>query len=340
MKKSLAALFILFVLTSCVPIAETPQGSAVGQLPPPMGPKKLIAVADFENKTNVVGQVALGSGMAEQLTDALVRSGYFVVLERKDIKGVLEEQNFAASGRATTTGGARIGEVSRAQILIKGAVTEFSHKEYGGGEGINIKGVNVGFESSTAHVAVIVYLYDTTTGQVLDSQRCEGKAEAGGLTWSVTKKDYSFGASGFKETPLGQATQRAIDNAVYFIVKRMANVPWQGRIVQAKEGQVYINAGASGGIHVGDEFDVYREGEALVDPESGLNLGAELTPIGKIQVIEVQDKFSKAVPVAGTGFDKNNVVKFVPKPPPAPMPAPGTPVAPGTSATPVAPKTL
>lgn len=318
MKQWLLSLALLFTLTSCVPLEETPSGAAIGKLPPPMGPKKLIAIADFENKTNVAGQIALGSGMAEQLTDALIKSGHFIVLERQDVKGVLEEQNFGASGRTTTTGGARIGEMNRAQILIKGAVTEFSHQESGGGQGFTYEGVNLNFQSSTGQVAVIIYLYDTTTGQVIDSQRCEGKAESGGLAVAYSGSDFSFDSSSFKETPLGKATQKAIDNAVYYIVQRMARVPWQGRVVQVKGDQVYLNTGATGGIQVGDEFDVYREGEALVDPESGLNLGAELTPIGKVQVVEVQDKFSKAVPVAGSGFDKNNVVKFVARPAPEP----------------------
>lgn len=276
----------------------------------PQGPKKLVAVADFENKTDVAGQISLGTGMSEQLTDALIQSGQFIVLERADIKGVLEEQNFAASGRATQTGGAKIGQVNRAQILIKGAVTEFAMQESGGGQGLNIKGFSLGSSSSNAHVAVIIYLYDTTTSQVLFSQRCEGKAESGGLSFGVAQKDWGFGTSGFKSTPLGKATQIAIDNAVHFITAKMANIPWQGRIIKAEEGKVYLNIGKAGGINVGDEFNVYREGEALIDPESGLNLGAEATKIGRVQVVQVQDKFSIATPIAGSNFEPNNIVKF------------------------------
>lgn len=321
MKKAILSLFPVLFLTSCVPAEGPMQGAAVGQLPPPMGPKKLIAVSEFENKTNVQGQFALGTGMTEQLTDALMNSKHFIVLERQDIEGVLEEQNFAASGRATSRGGAQIGKVNRAQILIKGAVTEFSHQESGGGQGFSYEGVNIDFRSSKAHVAVIIYLYDTTTGQVIDSQRCEGKAEAGGLVWSYSDADLNIGSSGFKATPLGKATQMAIDKAVYFIVKRMSRIPWEGRIVTVKRDTIFVNAGTSGGIEVGDEFEVYREGEALIDPESGLDLGSEKTYIGRIQIVEVQDKFSKGVTISGSGFEANDVVKFVPRPEPEPVPA-------------------
>lgn len=304
----------LFIFSSCVPVEYAGDGAVIGQLPPPMGPKKLIAVAEFENKSNVQGQIALGTGMTEQLTDSLVQSGHFIVLERQDIKGILEEQNFAVSGRATSVGGAKIGKIQRAQILIKGAITEFSQVTSGGGQDFYYEGISFGIETNRAHVGVIVYLYDTTTGQVIDSQRCEGKADSGGLSFSYDEADFGFGSSGFKATPLGKATQLAIDKAVYFIVKRMSNVPWTGRIIKVKRDLVYLNAGSSGGIQIGDEFDVFQEEEGLIDPESGMYLGADLNYIGKIQVTVVQDKFSKAIIIAGQGFEKNNVLKFVPRP--------------------------
>jgi hypothetical protein len=102
----------------------------------------------------------------------------------------------------------------------------------------------------------------------------------------------------------------AIDQAVAFISMKMSNIPWQGRIIKADAGKIYLNVGKSGGINVGDEFNVYKEGEAMVDPESGLNLGAEATKIGRLQVVQVQDKFSVATATAGSGFEPNNIVKF------------------------------
>ena len=44
--------------------------------------KKVVAVAEFENKTNYTGQLNLGYGMADMLADALIKSGRFTVLER------------------------------------------------------------------------------------------------------------------------------------------------------------------------------------------------------------------------------------------------------------------
>lgn len=303
MNKKLISFLMLPVLSLFVIVTAEAQSM-------PRGPKKMVAVSKFENKTNWRGQFNLGDGMSEMLTDSLMQSGNFIVLERQDIEGVLEEQNFAASGRTTSKGGAKIGKINRAQILIKGAVTEYSSSTSGGGQGLNIKGFKIGSKSNVAHVAIIIYMYDTTTGQVLYSQRCEGKADSGGLKLGFTNKDWGFGTAGHKSTPIGKATQMAIDKAVSFISAKMSNIPWQGRIVKANGSKVYLNVGTAGGIHIGDEFSVYREGEELIDPESGLNLGSETTKIGRVQVTQVKDKFSIATPIAGAEFTQNDIVRF------------------------------
>ena len=53
------------------------------------GLKKTIAVAEFENRADYSGQVNLGSGMADQLTDALMQTGKFVVVERQILSDVI-----------------------------------------------------------------------------------------------------------------------------------------------------------------------------------------------------------------------------------------------------------
>ncbi len=280
-------------------------------IPAPTGPKKMVAVAKFENKANWRGQWSLDDGMTEQLTDALMQSGRFIVLERQDIGAVIQEQDFGASGRTTKEGGAQIGKINRAQILIKGAITEFEANASGGGQGLAIKGFAIGGSSASAHIAVIIYLVDSTTGQVIESQRCEGKADSGGLAFSYTDRDFAFGSSDFKKTPVGKAVQMAIDQAVNFISFRMSKMPWRGRIILVKEnGDLYINAGADAGIRQGDQFNVYKQGEALVDPDSGLDLGSEETKIGRVEVSQVKDKYSIAIAVNGGGFDKGCVIKF------------------------------
>jgi hypothetical protein len=238
----------------------------------------------------------LDDGMADQLTDALMQSGQFIVLERQTLGDVMAEQDLAASGRAAASKSAQTGKLISAQVLIKGTVTEFENKSAGSGTGLGVGGFKIGNKREEAHVGLIIRLIDTTTGQVLDSQRVEGKATAGGVSLGVDVGGVAFGTEGFKKTPLGKATQIAIDNAVQFIAGRLQNVPFQGRIIKASGDDVYVSAGSRTGVAVGDVFAVYSVGEVLLDPATGEQLGAEEKRIGSIKIYEVQEKFSKAKP--------------------------------------------
>ena len=279
-------------------------------IPAPIGPKKLIAVAEFENKTNWAGQVNLGVGMADQLITSLMDSKKFIVLERQSIEAVLREQDFASSGRTTGEGGANIGKITRAQILIQGAITEYEQRTSSGGGAVTVKGFSLGGSSAKAHVAVDVRIYDTTTGQILASKACKGEATSSATTFGYADSDWGFSAGGEARTPLDFAVRDAINQAVYFISLELNKIPWEGRIAMLKENYVYINCGRTTGILIGDKFSVYKPGEAIIDPETGLNLGSENTKIGLLEVVSVDEKFSKAIPVHGTGFDRNDILKY------------------------------
>lgn len=272
--------------------------------------KKTVAVSRFENKSNWRGQWALDRGMADQLTEALVQSEKFVVLERQTVGDVLAEQDLAASGRAAKSQTAQKGKIIPAQILVTGAITEFEHSSAGGRGGLRVGKFTLGGKGGVAHVGLIIRLIDTTTSQVLDSQRVEGKAKSGGLGFTTTIKDVSFGSAGFKKTPLGKATQQAIDSAVAFIISKMEGVPFQGKVVSVKGDKIYLNVGKRNGVHSGASFLVYRPGEIIVDSDSGEVLGSEEQHIGVVRVSQIKEKFSTGTKVQGGKILKGDIVRL------------------------------
>jgi curli biogenesis system outer membrane secretion channel CsgG len=275
------------------------------------GHKKIVAVSRFENKTTYSGQHNLGDGMADQLIDALMQSGKFVVLERQTLGDVFEEQDLAQTGRMAKSKSARTGKATSAQILVKGTVTEFEAKSGGSGTGLKLPfGVSLGGKKGEAHVGVIIRLIDTTTGQVLQSQRVEGKAKSGGFKLGLDIDGVGFGTNSFKKTPLGKAMQIAIDNAVAFIASKMKDIPFQGRVIKAKGSEVYISAGERTGAAAGDTFTVYSVGEELIDPDTGELLGSEEEKIGTVKIFSVKEKYSKAkVTDGGTGIKKGDIIR-------------------------------
>ena len=300
----------VLLLTMCISQVYALQGGNEAQQSVISSPKKVVAVADFDNKSGYSGRYDLGSGMAEMLTDALMQSGQFIVLERQGLNAVLAEQNLASSGRAAKVGGAKTGDIKRAQILIQGVVSEYTPTTEAGSQSLNIKGFNLGGDSARAHVAVLIRLFDTTTSEVIASQRVEGSASRGGMDFGFTESKWGFSQSGEKADPIDKAVQMTIDNAVNHVAQQMARIPWQGKVIKVNEaGEVYVNAGAEANIRKGMTFMVFRPGEALIDPDTGMNLGSEDQFIGRLKVVEAQPKFCKGTSPDGT-TQVGDIVKF------------------------------
>ncbi len=272
-------------------------------------PRKTIAVSKFKNKSGWSGSWKIGSGMQEMMATSLIKTGKFTVLERQDLESIMAEQDLGASGRTGKGSAAAIGKLGKAQILISGAITEFTEKKSGEGAGLGFKGFRIGGSHEKAHVGLNIRIYDTSSGEVLDSIRVVGEANAGGLKVGYSHGGFGGDLGGFRKTPLGQATQKAIDEGVAKIASRLKGIPWQGRIIKATPSKVYINAGSKAGVTTGAEFDVYRQGEALVDPDTGMNLGSETEKIGKIKVTSAKEKFSIATITQGSDFKRGDLIK-------------------------------
>lgn len=251
-------------------------------------------------------------GLTEALTTVLVRTGRFTVLERAAMQSVQQEQQIGASGAVTKETAARTGALLGAEVLITGDITGFTHNRSGiGGALTNIvKGLTVASERVTAEVTIDLRLIDASTGEVLMSYKGVGKASQTGVAADLIKDEKTYSGSVTLTTPLGQASRQALQNAVAGILLGMPAVRWGGRVVDVREGVVYVNAGAEQGIRVGLELDVYEVQPELVDPDTGKNLGSPDRLIGSLVVATVLEKFSTARPVRGEGFSRGNIVRL------------------------------
>ena len=91
----------------------------------------------------------------------------------------------------------------------------------------------------------------------------------------------------------------------------VADVPepqWSAKVVEVRDGVVFLNAGADGDVSAGQVLEVYEIQPPLIDPDTGKNLGAPDKLLGEIQIETVQAGFSTAKVMTGAGFARNNVV--------------------------------
>jgi curli biogenesis system outer membrane secretion channel CsgG len=268
-----------------------------------------IAVSQFENRSNWRGQWSLGDAYAAILTDSLNQTGRFIVLGEKVMRSeALDEQDFAASGRAA--GGGKkvtIGQMTPAQLLVKGDITHFSEKTSGGGGGFSVKGFRVGMKGNSAEINVVMYIVDSSTGQVMASKRCYGKISKKGLSVGLSRGGFCGDVGGFKKTNAGKAMEQAVDEGVCFLVSMLGDIPWTGSVILVKGCKVYINRGKREGVSVGQTFDV-GEASILRDPDTGEVLDQSLESVGTVRVVKVKEKIAICDVIKGSGIRKGMTV--------------------------------
>ena len=82
-----------------------------------------------------------GRELSDMLSNELLGTGVFKVVERKKLEGVLNEQDLAASGRVAKGTAAKMGKLTGAQYLITGSVSSFEQSGSKGG-GLSFKGIS------------------------------------------------------------------------------------------------------------------------------------------------------------------------------------------------------
>ena len=261
-----------------------------------------IMVSKFENHANWSGKFDVGDTFGAILTDSLMQTGKYIVLGEKDMRGeAMAEQDFAASGR--TAGGNKApvkGQMTPAQLLVKGEITHFQVTG-GGGGGIGIGGFRIGGGSEKAEINVVVYVVDSTTGQVVASKKVVGEAASSALSVGFTDRYWGGDIGGFKKTNVGKAVEQAIDHAVTFIGDQIGHIPWEGSVIMVKDGKVYINRGSREGVVPGQIFQVGHT-EQLRDPDTGEVLDSSMEKVGIVAIDSVREKVS--IGRATAGLDK------------------------------------
>ncbi|MGE0552103.1 MAG: CsgG/HfaB family protein [Gemmatimonadales bacterium] len=250
-------------------------------------------------------------GLTEMLTTVLIESGRFVVLERAAM-AQLDQEQALGEARTTKETAARLGALLGADALITGDITAFSfNRSSVGGRVTNlVRGLGVAAERISAEVVIDLRLIDATSGQVLASAQGSGKATQTGAAADLLRGEKSVSADGSATTPLGQASRRALVESVTTLIARMPPMRWSARVVDVRDGVVYLGAAAADGMRPGLELEVYEIGEPLIDPGSGEALGAPERLIGTITIATVMEKFSTATVLTGDGVSRGHVVRM------------------------------
>jgi Flagellar assembly protein T, C-terminal domain len=210
---------------------------------------------------------------------ALVSARKFEVLTRdkaklKDIRG---EQKFDQS--SFTKGGTALeGGLETANFLIFPTIQDF--KFYRSTKPVpNLTGKYTRQDSGMLEVAA--QIIDTTTGGIKTTFYL--KSTFGTKSRIVNSKGGSPNSVNF--TNMANKVSAQMTDQLVALVFPM-------KVLAIQENQIFINRGQDGGLKKGDALNVYHPGVALIDTDTGENLGSAETLLGKIKVVRVNPKFT------------------------------------------------
>jgi curli biogenesis system outer membrane secretion channel CsgG len=223
--------------------------------------------------------------ISRRLEVALRASRRFRMFERNaELLGatVLREQTLATSGLAAGNA-AEFGKLHNVQLVVVPYVTEFSL----GSSFAEIEGFPGRYVRTDRGVLrLTVKVLDTTTGEIKYQIETTGETSRRGGPQS--------GRSG---TPAPETWQQLVDQAAQTAAERVINAVFPILVIRTEGRQIFLNRGEGGGVRVGETRDLFKAGEALIDPSTGESLGAAETPLGRVRIIRVAPRFSVAEPV-------------------------------------------
>ncbi|TDQ82911.1 curli biogenesis system outer membrane secretion channel CsgG [Dongia mobilis] len=287
-------------------ITEPPAAPGVltGSVAEISGPKRVVAVARFDaagSFTAVYGNWDVGGGLEAMLITALLESKRFIVVERAQIQPILAEQQMKASGVTSPTTGPGVGNITGVHAFIIGSVTSFGVDESGGGFSLGaggsgglLGGVVGGLsqQSQSGKVTIDVRYVNATTSQIMQTVTISEEIENTSWDLSAGYKGMSIGTNQFYKTPLGEATRRAITRAVQQLATEVGKVPWSGLVVDYDGAELYVNAGKSSGLKVGDRMKIEQIAKTLTDPATGEVLSVKKQTLGMVTLTSVEERIS------------------------------------------------
>ena len=276
--------------------------------------KLRVAIWDFENHAenrwwfwNNMGPAARNQ-IDTEFSENRLLSSKFSVVEREKLKLVMQEQGLAAAGAVDPTTAAKVGRILGVKYVITGAIDKFDIQNTKGALGMFGVAAYVVQASATINLRFI----DATTAERVLSIAADGGVKTGGGSLS--------GASLSHDAEWGLASE-TIQKASKAVVEKLMGGDYlaristsataggvEGKIIKVDGTRAWINLGTLSGIKLGDRFNVFDAGEALIDPDTGAKLGSDERQTGSGAVVEVQSKFA-VINFTGAAKPKDTIRK-------------------------------
>ncbi len=247
--------------------------------------KAYVAIEKFEDRLGR-GQHNLAQieNIRQRITDAVVNTRKFEVMERERIADILREQSLMEGG---VTAGDKddpntpeTGKLKSVGYIMYGAVLSL-------GESAAAAAVGGGSAQTVTYKAEVqIRLTDVESGKILATKTVQG----------VGKATKTFGAGMATDGNVAeQALRDACQDASTKVVAMLMELAFPAKIIKVGRKDITINV-TEEMCKLGEVWEVIETGDELTDPDTGESLGSEEEEVGLVKITKPGPKFSKAEP--------------------------------------------
>jgi hypothetical protein len=238
--------------------------------------RKKIGILPFYNESPMGGE-DLAITATEEFRREIAKSREFIIdTDAENIFGTSKE--IYAGGGVKLAQLARKAKMSGVNIVVFGRIKEARVRQ---------KSDEVGFVRKTKSLAetlVEIKVYDVLTNKELFSEVVDGNITDDNLRFYKMETEDSLS---YRQDLLRYSAKVAIRKFVPKIVKIGSKLDWMGRVAKIIGSRIYVNAGRSSGLNLGDILKVITEGQEIYDPESGAMIGMSTGEVkGTLEVVD------------------------------------------------------
>lgn len=279
-RHSFTSFFLIGIfLVSCAPITRRQpisKASRINKVTEFSPIRKKIALLGFYNESPMGGE-DLAVTATEEFRRELNKSREFIIdPEAESIFGTSKE--IYAGGGIKLAQLARKAKMSGVNIVIFGRIKEARIRQ---------KSDEIGFVrkvKSLAETYLEIKVYDVLSNKELFSETLDGNISDDNMRFYQAESEDNLS---YRQELLRYSIKVAVRKMVPRVVKIGSKLDWMGRVAKIIGTRIYINAGRSSGINIGDILKVITEGQEIYDPESGAMIGMSQGEVkGTLEVVD------------------------------------------------------
>ena len=263
--------------------------------------RKKIAILTFHNEAPVGGKDLAITATEEFRREIAYARDFIIDPMGERIFG--NSQEIYAGGGVKLTQLARKAKMSGINIVIFGRIKEARVRQ---------KSDEIGFVrkvKSLAETYVEIKAFDVQGNKEIFSEVLDGNVSDENLIFYQADPEDSIA---YRQELLRYSVQVAARKFVPKVLKAGEKLDWMGRVAKIIGTRIYINAGRSAGINIGDILKVVTEGQEIYDPASGAIIGISDGEVkGTLEVVDyLSDEGSACILHSGGSVTEGDFVQL------------------------------